>query len=191
MRKLLFILALLPCVTSVSLSQTPNADIDQNQIPVYDVGGYVNLPPDVNETLPYQIWPELDYWEAGIPAERLFDCLMDVNGGRNPISSNIIFEKEIKVGDKVAIDWATPGVKIKIFGTVKSIEDGLATITVTKVEGEWKGVITGMNGPGTDWAINYTVADAGGPWSVALCLALFGLYVAGRRTRSIRRTAVA
>jgi len=76
-----------------------------------------------------------------------------INGARHQTSEIVYMKKQPKVGDKVKIDWKTPKVKIVIEGKVTDInEDGLATVAVTKITGEYKGLVNGLE-LDQDWSV--------------------------------------
>jgi len=76
-----------------------------------------------------------------------------IDGTRNLVSEIVHMKKQPKVGDKVKINWNTPKVTIVIEGEVKEInQDGLAKVHVTKITGEYKGVIAGLE-LNQDWAV--------------------------------------
>jgi hypothetical protein len=76
-----------------------------------------------------------------------------IDGTRHPVSEIVHMKKQPKVGDKVKINWNTPKVKIVIEGKVTAInDDGLATVNVTKITGEYKDVVAGLE-RNQDWSV--------------------------------------
>ena len=152
----------LALMSTNSFAQTINhgtPTIDRGLIEVtMTINGSVNLPPDEANSLLSDIFGEDLYYQSFLDPQALLTVLADtIKGKRNPISSNVIVPKLPKRGDTLVIDWSTPQVTITITGKVTQIDqDGLCTIMVTNIKGQYKGVITGLQGVNSNWSINLT-----------------------------------